>query len=141
MSQKVLDMYNNATPYKSDKYTYMGNDLNSRAIQYSLNTFNEPDPKNLIVPKVGTTRASDDVSSKLLNDTSTGTPDSVNLDALGISGGTITGDQLRSVGNILQKYYGESDSYSIIFAAAEQEYGATPPSKKRVPSSKEPDKK
>lgn len=141
MSQKVLDMYNNATPYKSDKYTYMGNDLNSRAIQYSLNAVNEPDPKNLFVPKVGTTRASDDVSSKLLDDTSTGTPDSVNLDALGISGGTITGDQLRSVGNILQKYYGESDSYSIIFAAAEQEYGATPPSKKRVPSSKEPDKK
>ena len=141
MSQKVLDMYNNATPYKGDKYTYVGNDMNSRAIQYSLNAVSESSPQNMNIPKVGVTRASDDVSSKLLDDTSTGTPDSVNLDELGISGGTITGDQLRSVGNILQKYYGESDSYSIIFAAAEQEYGATPPSKKRVPSSKEPSKK
>ena len=144
MSQKVLDMYNNASQYKANKMAYMGNDENTRAITYSLYTVPAPGPSRLNIPSskdlIPKTRSSttDDASAKIFDDTSTGTSDSLNLEELGINGGgIITADQLKSMSSTLMKYYGESDPYSIIFAAAEQEYGATKVKKKKESSTKE----
>lgn len=151
MSQKVLDMYNNASQYKADKYAYVGNDDNGRHTRPTLTTSPPPvpDPSSIKMPSsigAGTRSrtfaarsAADDISSKVFDNQSPEISSSTNFEEIGVmSDNAITGEQLRSRNDMLQKYYGETDTYSICFSAAEQEYGATPPKTKKDSSTKEP---
>ena len=125
MSEKVLKMYESAINYK----TYVYNDAQSMisdnfAKKIKAAGSDLAGNKKVSLP-INTQTADTGISDKIMDDSSNNA-DSVDLSAYGINTelDSITGDDLVYRRSKLMHFFGETDAYSITFAAAEQEEGA-----------------
>ena len=127
MGPKVMDMYKSAAEYKR-KHTKSPENYNSLEtdieLQKSYAEFLKSKEVSSADDEVIAFASTGEGGGSMLKDN---TAEAEELGAV-----FLTDQELATCGNIVQKWFGEHDDYSIYFAAAEQENGASKKKEKPI---------
>ena len=122
MGPKVMDMYKTAEEYKKSKGQNTNN--NTKTNNKGASIFNtvrnvlDTVAYNTAMKETGADAQTMAIAGNNERDVTAEAEQTM-------SAVFLKGDDLKTYGNIVQKWFGETDSYSIYFAAAEQENGAS----------------